>query len=81
MKEYLCLCVEVSLYIGLSFINFFFFYASLPITAHHHVCYSPKSVRIRTGKPKNTSKQRKSHRQEMPQNVELSKYFLLEYSK
>lgn len=78
MKQYLCLCLEVSVYIGLSFINFFFC-ASLPITAHRHVCYSPKTVRVRTGKPKNTTEQRKSHRQEMPRNVELSKCFLLEY--
>lgn len=79
MKEHLCLCIEGSVYIGLSFINFSFC-ASLPITAGHHVCYSPKTVRIKTGKPKNTTEQRKGHRQEKPRNVELSKYFLLEYS-
>lgn len=69
MKEHLCLCIEVSVYIGLSFINFFFC-ASLPITVHHHVCYSPKTVRIKTSKP-NTTEQRKGHRQEMSRNVEL----------
>lgn len=42
---------------------FFLGCASLPNTAGHHVCCSPKTVS--TGKLKDITEQRKSHKQEM----------------